>query len=405
MTAGSSRVEVLSSPQEWQTLRPAWNEILALHSSGIEDMDVTASFDWTMALWETHWNSAEMEVLVLREGTEIAGLLPLHRFRKTIRRIPCRTIAPLTEIYSGRTGFLLRSLNLADVKALFAHLREGRSWDVLSVTLVQGSLHEKIFQELAAEAGLRTRVFAESHSPYIPLQTSWEQHFTSLPKKLRSTIRNGEKRLRERGDVTYRECRSVEEAKLFNAAVLEIERDSWKGAAGTSIAANPVHEAFHTQLTLKAAESGFFSGHILFMDDQPIAYVMGLLYNGVFLDLKESYRNAFREMSPGHVLKNFLFTRLYEQKTELYDFMGACEEYKMKWTDKTYSRVTYLLFNNTLKAQAARWLSSYATARASGKKERTPEVEGSVAGKPPAQQAKAPGNSKEEDQVNGAVRV
>jgi CelD/BcsL family acetyltransferase involved in cellulose biosynthesis len=404
MTAGSSRVDVLSSPQEWLTLRSAWNEILALHSSGINDMDVTASFDWTMALWETHWSSGGMEVLVLREGAEIAGILPMHRFRKTIRHIPCRTIAPLTELYCGRTGFLLRLPSLANLEALFAHI-QGRGWDVLSLTLVQGSVYEVLFRKWAAEAGLRVQILARTRSPYFPLQANWEEHFASLPKKLRSTIRNGEKRLRERGEVTYREYRSVEDAIAFNAAALEIERDSWKEAAGTSIAANPVHEAFHTRLTIRAAESGFFSGHILFINAQPIAYVMGLLYNGVFLDLKESYRNTFREMSPGHVLKNFAFTRLYEQQTTVYDFMGACEEYKMKWTDKTYVRVTYLLFNNTLRAQAARWLSSLAGTKKKDEEPELPDVETPVAGKTPAHQTKTPDDSKEENQVNGAVQV
>jgi CelD/BcsL family acetyltransferase involved in cellulose biosynthesis len=218
-------------------------------------------------------------------------------------------------------------------------------------------VQEKLFLEMTAANAFQVRPIEEQHSPFISLQDKWERHFAGLPKKFRATIRNGGKRLRERGELGYRECVGPQAVADFNAAVIEIEKDSWKGPAGTSIASNPVHEAFHRAITERAAENEFFSGHLLLLDQQPIAYVMGMLYNGVFLDLKESYRNTFREMSPGHVLKNFLFARLYERKVLLYDFMGNCEEYKMKWTDRTYCRVTYLFFNKTLRGKAAGWLS------------------------------------------------
>jgi hypothetical protein len=35
--------------------------------------------------------------------------------------------------------------------------------------------------------------------------------------------------------------------------------------------------------------------------------------------------------------------------------MGLCEEYKLRWTDKTYQRSTFILYNKTLTARAARW--------------------------------------------------
>ena len=346
---------VLHSFAECQQLRKAWDEIVALQCGTVEQLDATAGFDWAMALWEDHLHAADQEVVLSREGSEIAGILPLYRLQKTIRGVPCRSVAPLTELYAGRTGFLLRKPGLANLEALFAGLSELRgAWDTLLVTVVEGSRYEELLLELASRKNLHWLVLGKERSPYIPFQDSWEQHFASLPKKLRSTMRNGEKRLRDKGGLSYQECRSTDEAKQFNAAVEAIEQDSWKAAAGTSIASNPVHQAFHVNLALRAAAEGRFSGHLLFLDGQPIAYIMGLLYGSVFLDLKESYRVSFREMSPGHVLKSFAFARLYEHGTRLYDFMGKCEEYKLKWTDKTYCRSTYVVFNNTLRSRFVR---------------------------------------------------
>ncbi len=377
---GTSCVEVLRSYDACQSLRRDWGRILSRQSREIDHLDLTSSFEWAMTLWQSHLHGRDQEVLVLRDGEEITGILPLYRFRKRVHGVPCRSVAPFTELYGGRAAFLLSEPRAQYLEALVEHVHKRLpSWDTLVVTVLEGSSYQQLLLDLARHKGWPSVVLAKERSPYIPLQETWERHFASLPKKLRSTMRNGEKRLRDRGELTYRECRSSDEVREFIAAVQAIELDSWKAVAGTAIASNPVHESFHCTLALRMAENGWFSGHLLLLDNQPVAYVMGLLHNGVFLDLKESYRASYREMSPGHVLKSFVFSRLYERGTRLYDFMGRCEEYKMKWTDKTYCRSTYLLFNQTCRGRAAFWLShltptALGTGRTSCARLGTPEI-------------------------------
>lgn len=357
-------VHCVRSSDECLDFRDAWDEILAGQNSAIEQLDFTAGFDWTMSLWRTHLKSADQEVYVLRDGSNTKAILPLYRFQKRVRGMPCRTVAPFPELYGGRTGFLLSgNHHLEILEHVFAKVQEYGRWDALMVTLVEGSGHEQDFLALAARQDWKYFVLSEQRSPYFLFLDTWANHFASLPKKLRSTMRNGEKRLNEKGHLEYRECRSPAEVADFNMAVETVERDSWKAAAGTSIASDPVHDAFHRDLAIRAAESGHFSGHLLLLNGQPIAYLMGLLDAGVFLDLKESYCASFRETSPAHVLKYFAFPRLYERGTRVYDFMGKCEEYKLKWTDKIYCRRTYLALSNTWRGKAASLLVRYAAKR------------------------------------------
>jgi CelD/BcsL family acetyltransferase involved in cellulose biosynthesis len=353
------KMETLRSQEEISELREPWNQLVLDNSGNVEQLDLTSSFEWAISLWESHLQGQMPTVIVLRDGQRIVGLMPLRAFRRSIRSISCRSFEPVSELYSGRTGFLFRD---AKPDLLFALLRglspELGEWDTFTATVVQGSSHESLLLDTARRGNWRSLVLGRVSSPYIPFQENWESHFAALPKKLRSTMRNGEKRLRERGELSYREFVSPQDVSEFNEAAKSIEADSWKSAAGSAIASNPVHEAFHSALAFRAAVNGWFSGHILFLDGNPIAYILGLLHKGVFLDLKESYRSPFREMSPGHVLKLFAFPSLYQKQTRWYDFMGTCEEYKMKWTDKVYTRVTYLLFNNTIRGRLARILGS-----------------------------------------------
>ena len=357
-------IEVVSSYDACRSLRTEWNEILFRQCATIEELDLTSSFEWVMQLWQTHLDSKDQEVLVLRDDQRISGILPLYRLNRQVRKVPCRILSPMTELFSGRSGFLLREPRIEYAEALLDHAgkRLGR-WDVFQISFVEGSAYERMFLEWARKNGRHAQILSTEVSPYTPLLENWQRHFASLPSKLRTKLRSGEKRLRERGELAYREYRSADEVTEFNLAVREIERDSWKAAAGTSIASNPKHEVFHQSMALRAAEQGWLSGHLLLLNREPVAYVDGLLHNGVFLGLKASHRQAFRDMSPGHVLTAFLFERLYEHRVRIYDFMGKCEEYKMRWAANTYTRNTYMVFNHTLRARAARLLDRYARSR------------------------------------------
>ena len=46
--------------------------------------------------------------------------------------------------------------------------------------------------------------------------------------------------------------------------------------------------------------------------------------------------------------------RFYERQVHMYDFMGECEHHKTVWTDKTYSRVTFVFYNRTARGRMAR---------------------------------------------------
>jgi CelD/BcsL family acetyltransferase involved in cellulose biosynthesis len=346
--------KVLTEYDHWASLRQPWNDLVAKQSGEILQLDVTCTFEWAMTLWRNHLGSQEQQVLVLKSGAEINGILPLYRFRKQVHGLPCRVIAPWTEHYSGRCGFLLREPSCEQFGvAMEALIATTKDWDVFQFALIDGSAQDQEFVAWQKQSGFICEEIGKQTSPYITLQQDWQQQFASLPKKFRSTIRNGEKRMRERGRLEYREIRSVADISDFCAVMLEIERDSWKEAAGTSLTTNQLQERFHTDLLRSAAENGWLSAHLLLLNGEPVAYVYGLFYNGIFSDLKESYKDRYREMSPSHVLKAFVFESLYAHNARLYDFMGVCEEYKMKWTDQTYTRTSYLLYNSTARAWAA----------------------------------------------------
>jgi hypothetical protein len=346
---------VLRSPNEWAGLREEWDAIVKRESPSILGLDVTATSTWAEMLWENHLNHQGLELLVGESAGKLQALFPFYRIFKSVHSVPCRSIAPITELYSGRCGFLLREFSSEALQIVLNGLREHVSdWDVCVFSLVENSRSSQLFAEFQQQTKLRSEKLFSQCSPYIVLDKPWEVYFASLPKKFRWNLRNFEKRMRAAGEVIHRVFEQGSNLDQFHCAVQEIEKASWKEEAGTSLTANVLQESFHVRLMRGAAERGWFSGHVLEFRGEPVSYVWGLLYGNIFYDFKESYKSAHQHLGPGHVLKLSLMEQLFKRGVAFYDYMGLCEEYKLRWTDKTYERSTFILYNSTLAARAAR---------------------------------------------------
>lgn len=336
-------------------IRDVWNSLVLRHSERIDEFDVTATYEWARTLWAVFGTGKRAQFITLTAGGEVAALLPLYRGAQRIHKVPCRRISPITELYSGRCGFLLREHNAAYVEGLLDALwRRSRKWDVFIFTVVAGSASETLWLETARRRGYRFETLSTQASPYIMLDKSWPDYVSSLPKQFRTNLRQGQRKLSAAGHLTYRQYEKDSDLGTFLQAVVEIERASWKEAAGTSITTNDVQQRLYEDLIHVAARRGWFSGHVLELNGEPIAYVYGLAFNGTFCDLKESYKQSYKAFSPGQVLKTFVLEQLIARNVRLYDYMGLCEPYKMRWTDRTYRRTTYMLYNRTSRALAAR---------------------------------------------------
>lgn len=355
--------------EQAKELRESWNGMVVRHSGRIEQCDVTATFEWTELVWKTFAPAEPPIFLILEENSAIVGIMPLYRSHQRMHGIACSSIAPISELYSGRVGLILSEYRPEYLKALVEFLYGQLSgWQVLRFSLVKGSPSESLWFALAREKGLRFRKLSSRRSPYMVLNQAWPEYFATLPKKFRWNLRQHESKLRAAGKVAYREFEHGDDLSMFLNAIWEIEQGSWKETAGTSITANDYQKRLYEDLIRVAAERNWFYGHLLELNGEPIAYVYGLLFNDVFCDLKESFKISYSKLSPGHVLKTFVLQRLLDRKVRIYDYMGVCEPYKMRWTDRTYIRSTYAIYNNSLRGRGVhlcgmlvRWLKGGST--------------------------------------------
>ncbi len=330
---------------------PAWNALIGASGSGVAAIDITAGAEWNLVLARMLRDTQDGSCLFALEDGELCGVMPLFVESSGVGVLRRRKLAALTEVYSNRPGIVAADPGRF-AEAVFGYLVSGAlAWDEFALTVTADSRSHQALRTAAAASELQIDMTAELESPYIEFQSSWDACLAALPKKFRWLLRSSRSKLEDAGRVEYRHYSSNEALTRFIAEIEDIERASWKEDAGTSITQNDNQQGFYHQFLPIAAERGWLSGHTLMFDGDPMAYILGMEFGGVCVDLKESYKEKYRSHSPGHVLKTYAFPGLIERGIATYDFSGVCEPYKMKWTDKTYRRCRYTVLGRSLNAR------------------------------------------------------
>ncbi len=340
-------------PHRLRELYGRWDDLLSSSYCGIPGNDATYSSTWTSILAESLLRDRAISALTVNGSEGTLALLPYYR--QPDQGIPGlnRRLSAATEVYSGRTSFIAENNSPELCDSLLTALGNTiPGWDSFQLTVVSNSAaHRAIHAQVKTHGLLATCILAEE-SPYIELLGNWPDTFESLPKKLRWTIRKSEKDLATLGALTYEHHVSPDTADELLAHIYAIEQQSWKEHAGTSITTHGEQRDFYDAFIKLGSRAGLLSAHLLKLDNKPLAYILGVRTDDhMFLDLKESFVQSHAKYSPAHVLKRFALQTLISSGAVVYDFMGACEPYKMKWTDKTYRRYTIIIYNRTIRGR------------------------------------------------------
>lgn len=348
-------ISLIESRDGCARLREPWNRIVKANARTEQGFDVTATYEWAMALYDNFLAGKPLTVLALEDGGEVVGILPCYFRLHGRRAAPRSSIAVITELNSGRCGFLIKDNAPEYLAAMLRCLVDDiKGWGTFWFTLVDGSASAEALARVASTLPSSVAITGRQASPFVRLPQDVQSLINSRDKKFRANLKNRENRLRKMGRLEYKCYQTTDEARAFLDIVYCIERGSWKERVGSSITTNPHEESFYRILTPRAAEHGWLLGHVLLLNDRPIAYIYGLQFEGIYYDLKESYVEDFNAASPGQVLKTMCFAELCRRGIRGFDFMGAAHSFKMEWADQTYSRNSYVIFNTNLSGKMAR---------------------------------------------------
>lgn len=279
---------------------------------------------WIASCAETFGEQTGFEVLIGLRADAVVTAAPLAGGGRLGGR---------QELLNYRQVFEPADLAYADEQALAALSRRlcaaGRPLfcermfaDSMSVTALQK----------AAAGRARTIVRPQAATPWIALDEGWAAPEERISARRRSDLRRARRHAEQTGAVRA-EChtpRPAEVGKLLDLT-FEIERRSWKGAAGTALADRPLGD-FYRRYARRAAARGAFRVHFLYIGEQAAAMQLGVVHQNRYWVLKVGYDPDFQRASPGILLMVDAIKRAVAEGLTSYELLGTVEPWIQVWT-------------------------------------------------------------------------
>jgi CelD/BcsL family acetyltransferase involved in cellulose biosynthesis len=283
--------------------------------------------------WWRAFGTGELNIVALRRGTALAAVVPLaHRLG---------ALSSVTNWHTPEFGLLAQ-----DERALaeLAGAVIARAPRCLSLRFVpRESGDPEAFRAAAESAGYRVLVRTLERSPYVETHGERAPYDRTLDRKFLKELGRQRRRLEKLGAVSY----SVETTTDLLDECFRLEALGWKGTGGTAIASHPETIRFYTEVARWAAARGTLRLAFLRLDGRPIACELMLEEGRTLYSLKAGFDDAYRRYGPGQLIVQDILEEAFRRRLATYEFLGADEPVKLRWTDRTRERLSLQAFAPT----------------------------------------------------------
>ena len=272
------------------------------------------------------------------DGGTMVGALPLVRDRHRLLALRCDH-SPGYD-YCGKPD---------GVDAIWRALHGDRSWSelVLGRVPVDSPLATRL-PALAVDDGCPAVIRRERARPYFEL-AGFEAR---LAPKFLSNLQRCE---RKAGGVVLERI-AVPDRAAFDDA-LAIEAMAWKGAAGTSIDADPRAAYLYRALAMLVGRRGQGALYFLRAGGRRIATLVAVEDRSTLYALKIGYDPAAASLSPGHLLIWKVAADAEARGLANLDFIGRDDDWKRRWTTRGREQVTIVIYRDNPRGLARYALS------------------------------------------------
>lgn len=345
-------VEVLTDLQQIAALSGDWDAMVRDRSDDLMGLDATSTYCWFESAVAAFPEATQPKVLVNRRAGQPVAILPLVALR---RHILGSELCVVTHLHGGRNGVVMASPDQGALAALLATTTQAfPDWVSMQATMVTDSALTNLFATTCETLGYTVHQDSVAPSPFFPLLESSEDFRSGISKSVLQMLRTSRNKVAKLGELQFREFTAEHEAQELLCNVLEIERQSWKHAAGSAITTQPRQEGFYRALFPRAMRKGMFIGLVLYLNDQPIAHIFGLVRDKVFSCLKHSNVEQHDKLSPSYLVVAELVERLRARGVRTFDYMGLTEKHKLRWSERngSYHRTTLTVYRDNIKGRA-----------------------------------------------------
>ncbi len=353
-------VSVVDSFEALRSLRDDWDGLIDASRSP----SICLSWEWLHTWWEVFFDcGVGLQVLLVHEGDRVVGLAPFFlQKHRAFGFLPVRTLRFLgtgeperEEVASEYLDIVaLRGWEEHVVKAVWAHLRDQRSWDqlvcndVLEDSLVMTMLYP-------SAVGDRHRVSDEEVGIRysVDLPPTWDAYLATLDKGSAKRLAYKRRKLERAGRVVERTVETPQEFERGFDELVRLHTARWTSRGAQGVFASSRFTAYHKRLALALLPRGILKMRLLSLDDVNVAVLYNFRYHGT----EYFYQGGFdvanaAKYSPGLLAHVYAIVDAIQCRLQRYDFMkGRTVSYKAEYGCLEQPMHEVRVFSRTLRGR------------------------------------------------------
>lgn len=328
------RFELHPDRQSIDPMRQLWNHLALVSggSIGCHQLEVLESFCQHLGA------QRKLTLITVRDQSgQVVGGLPLI---STPNRLITGYQTVSNEWFQARQPLIADD---ADLSRVAQKLVEGMSQlQAKSFWLDWIAIDDPVWRAIlsaAEQQGWAIQMKARFEVGITHLPATWQEFEISQSKNSRKRCRSEWKQISQAGQVRLQVATEDDPDELYQSLELafQIELESWKGKQQSAIACQPETKEFYSSWASRLHRCGSLRLFLLRLDDQAIAFDLGVVEGDRYRSVKVSYKESHMGLSPGHVLNQMVFQHfIADGRVKIMDTVGPMNDANRRWSNDSY---------------------------------------------------------------------
>lgn len=335
-------IRVLSTLDQIGEIRPIWEN---LQANSLEQTDIEADFNRYVSVVETDSECEPYSLLVFEDGAPRALLIGTRGpitiscklgYYNVLK--PC--LQGITIRYGGYLGDFCEQICRHLMEYLNLLLRDKQS-DV--VMFQQLPFHHPFFKQARKSLSVfRRNLFPKVNLHWrMDVPDTMDSFYAQLSSKTRQTLKRQGKQAGKKFQVRLAECSNVDSLPEILSDAVSVSSQTYQYALGWGLRDDPVTQ----QQLITASHNGLLRLHVLYLDDEPKAFQLGLQSQGTYFLQSMGFDPEMRKWHLGTGLFLRVLERLCEDPSvDRFDFGFGDAEYKRRFASKQWEEATVYMF-------------------------------------------------------------
>lgn len=160
-------------------------------------------------------------------------------------------------------------------------------------------------------SNIKSRIIEEFQGvgSYLNTEITFTDIKSLLSKNFKHNLNKARNRLQKLGDMQVEFITGSNASPDYLARMANVENNSWKAAAGTSILQSQELVDFYTRLCERLSKPGWLEWHFLNTDEKTISAHLSIMFSTTLAIWKIGYDDDYKKYSPGSILMEDVIKR------------------------------------------------------------------------------------------------